>query len=99
MRTIDRRAYLALIRNVRRGLRTRSQILDIVESQGGGTTAEIAKNVDVTYSTTLYHLRNMQREGLVRRDPDTREWRPGAIRQVRLTEFLKRRRRSRRVSA
>ncbi len=99
--SLDRRAYLGLIRNIRRGVITRSRILATVERQGQATTAAISRQVHVSYSTVLYHLRNMLRERLVERSSDTKEWRLGPVRQLSLTDFVqpksKARRRKRRA--
>ncbi|MFW9834377.1 MAG: FaeA/PapI family transcriptional regulator [Candidatus Thorarchaeota archaeon] len=86
--SINRLAYLNMIRNVRRGLITRSAIIKLLDSSIWITTAEIAKQVDVTAHTVLYHLRNLERERIVERQPEGKGWRLGPFEQIKLMEFL-----------
>ena len=90
MRTlsIDRLAYLSMIRNVRRGLLTRTNIIRLLDYESWITTSEIARQVDVTYNTVLYHLKHLLREEVVERDPDTGGWRFGPVHQSDLTQFF-----------
>ncbi len=77
-----------MIRNVRRGLLTRTGIIKLLDSDTWITTSEIDKQVDVTSHTVLYHLRNLERERIVERNPDGKGWRLGPIEQVELMQFL-----------
>lgn len=77
-----------MIRNVRRGLVTRTDIIRCLDSDSWITTADIARQVDVTFHTVLYHLRNLEREEVVERDPDGKGWRFGPFKQSELTRFL-----------
>ncbi|MFX0046366.1 MAG: winged helix-turn-helix domain-containing protein [Candidatus Hermodarchaeota archaeon] len=62
------------------------------------TTSEIAGQVPVSFGTVSYHLKNMQRESIVERNPEGPGWRLGPIQQSSLEDFLTpaRRRRTRR---
>jgi len=77
-----------MIRNVRRGLITRTSIIKLLDSTTRITTSEISKQVDVTSHTVLYHLRNLEREKVVERDPEGKGWRLGPFEQVELMQFL-----------
>ena len=90
MRTlsIDRLAYLSMIRNVRRGLLTRTDILRLLDNESWITTSEIAQQVHVTYNTVLYHLKHLLREEVIERDPKSLGWRFGPVQQSDLTQFL-----------
>jgi DNA-binding transcriptional ArsR family regulator len=85
--SIDRLAYLSMIRNVRRGLLTRTDILKLLDNESWITTSEIAQQVNVTYNTVLYHLKHLLREEVIERDPSL-GWRFGPVQQSDLTEFL-----------
>ena len=86
--SIDRLAYLSRIRNVRRGLVSRTGILKLLDSIMWTTTSEIAKQVDVTGHTVLYHLRNLEREKVVERNSEGKGWRLGPFEQIELMQFL-----------
>lgn len=77
------------IRNVRRGLATRSEIIQVLNTDKWCSVSEIAGQVRVTAGTVLYHLRNMERENVVERDPEGGGWKLGQIQQSSLTDFLK----------
>jgi predicted ArsR family transcriptional regulator len=89
---IHRLAYLLRIRNVQQGLITRSRIIDLLDVQRWKTATEIANELPVTAQTVTYHLRNLENEDVVVRNPK-RGWRFAPIHQTELTEFLKKRRR------
>ena len=78
-----------MIRNVRRGLVSRTDIIQLLNSDTWTLTSEIAEQVAVTSHTVLYHLRNMERERVVERDPEGKGWRLGPFEQVELMDFLK----------
>ena len=73
---------------MRRGLITRSDILENLKKDDWCAISEIVGNVSVTSSTVLYHLRNMEREEVVERAPDGRGWRFAPIQQAELMEFI-----------
>ena len=92
---IDRRAYLHWIRNIRSGLSTRSAILKELESNKWLSASKISTKVHVTAGTVSYHLRNMEREDIVVRDPVGSGWRLGNLDQTILTDYaLKRKKKS-----
>jgi len=97
--SIDRRAYLCTIRNIRRGLVTRTKILRALDDHEGSPTAELARHVGMSYGTVLYHLRNMMAEEIVVRDKETLAWSIGPFEQAELTAFFERGRPRRRKRA
>jgi predicted ArsR family transcriptional regulator len=76
------------LRNVRRGLVMRSKILENLDKEHWNKTSKIAEIVNITPSTVLYHLRNMEREEIVERSPKGNGWRYSPIQQIELTEYL-----------
>ena len=86
--TIHRLAYLLRLRNVQRGLETRSKIIDNLDSEEWKTPLNISKEVEVTASTIRYHLHNMEREDIVEREPRGNGWRFAPMHQSELTEFI-----------
>jgi DNA-binding IclR family transcriptional regulator len=78
-----------MIRNVRRGLVSRTDIIRILNLDSWTSTSDIAEQVAVTSHTVLYHLRNMERERVVERNPEGNGWRLGPFQQIELMEFLK----------
>ena len=88
VQSVNRLAYLNRIRNVRRGLFSRTQIIEHLDSELWISTSEIASRIHVTSHTVLYHLRNMERERVVERDTEGRGWRLGPFEQSELLQFL-----------
>ena len=88
---IHRLAYLLRLRNVQRGLATRSMIIDLLDFKIWKTTTEIAKEVPVTPATVAYHLRNMEKEDVVVHHPKGKGWKFTPVHQTELSEFLKKR--------
>jgi len=64
MPKINPRAYLEKIKNVRRGVITRSRILDEITSRPL-PVSEIAKKIGRSESAVRRHLKNMEVEGIV----------------------------------
>ncbi|MEM2188499.1 MAG: winged helix-turn-helix domain-containing protein [Nitrososphaerota archaeon] len=58
------RAYLRGLRNVRRGLLTRSKIIDAL-SRKASTISQIAEEIGLSKSAVRRHLKNMLAEGIV----------------------------------
>lgn len=58
-------AYLARIRNVKKGVNTRSRILELISSKPL-TIRKIAERVGRSRSSIRRHLKNMEAEGIVR---------------------------------
>ena len=52
------------------------------------TPSEIAQHVRVKAGTVIYHLKNMEREAIVEREPEGIRWRLGPYDQALLTTFL-----------
>ncbi|RDE11341.1 MAG: hypothetical protein C4K48_11660 [Candidatus Thorarchaeota archaeon] len=69
----------------------RSKILDNIGKEEWSTTTTISKNVGVTSSTVLYHLKNMEREEAVERNMKGRGWRITPFQQIELTEYFSKR--------
>ncbi|MFX1560675.1 MAG: winged helix-turn-helix transcriptional regulator [Promethearchaeota archaeon] len=92
--SIDRLAYLSMIRNVKRGLLTRTDILKHLDSEIWTTTSVIAQQVSVTRQTVIYHLRNLEREDVVERDTEGKGWRFGPFQQSELSDFFATKRKS-----
>ncbi|TFH00855.1 MAG: ArsR family transcriptional regulator [Candidatus Thorarchaeota archaeon] len=86
--SIHRLAYLLWLRNVNRGLVTRSMIIDALDFEIWKTTSDIASDLPVSSATVVYHLRNMEREEVVVRHPKGKGWKFAPIHQTELTEFL-----------
>jgi len=88
VRIFNRLAYLNSIRNVRKGLFSRTHIIEHLDSKLWISTSEIASRIHVTYQTVLYHLKNMEREKVVERDVEGEGWRLGPFEQSELVQFL-----------
>ena len=89
--SIHRLAYLLRLRNVNRGLVTRSMIIDELDFEIWKSTSDLASELPVTQATVAYHLRNMEKEDVVVRHSKGKGWRFAPIHQTELTEFLKKR--------
>ena len=59
-------AFLTAIRNTRKGLRSRTKILQTLE-KSSGTASSIAKKTGLTYNVVMHHLRLLEAEEIVRR--------------------------------
>ena len=55
------------------------------------TASKISAEVNVTAGTVSYHLRNMEREDIVTRDPEGKGWRLGDFDQTALTDYVSKR--------
>jgi len=60
------RAYLRRIRNVKRGVELRSEVVRALR-EGGRAAKELAEALKVSYSSVLRQLRNLEREEIVER--------------------------------
>mgnify|MGYP001772766011 FL=1 len=65
MSSVNPRAYLARIKNVKRGIDTRSKILELIQSKPL-TLKKIAETVGRSSSSVRRHLKNMESEGIVK---------------------------------
>jgi DNA-binding CsgD family transcriptional regulator len=88
VQNFNRLAYLNSIRNVRKGLFSRTEIIEHLDSDIWISTSEIASRIHLTSHTVLYHLRNMEHEKVVERDSGGRGWRLGPFEQSELQQFL-----------
>jgi predicted ArsR family transcriptional regulator len=59
-------AYLSSIKNVRPGLKARTQVLQVLEARSvdAGT---VAREAGVSYAVAVHHLRLLEAEGIVER--------------------------------
>ena len=83
------RAYLRRIKNVKRGVSTRSRIIDALK-QKPLTVSELAELMELSPSTIRRHLRNMSREGIVLKFKSERKrlWKLTGIGQTALEEVI-----------
>ncbi len=58
------RAYLHRVRNVRKGLRTRTKMIMVLEGSPS-TVKELSEKIGLTSSAIRRQLRNMEAEGIV----------------------------------
>ncbi|UCF44795.1 MAG: winged helix-turn-helix transcriptional regulator [Candidatus Bathyarchaeota archaeon] len=54
------------VKNVKRGLKTRTKILNALEKRSSNAAA-IAKEKSLSYGVVLHHLRLLEKEGIVNR--------------------------------
>ena len=67
-------SYLTVIRNVERGVKTRTLIIRALR-RGCESIREISEATGMKYQTILRHLRNMEREGVIlRRSGNPCKW-------------------------
>ena len=90
---ISRSAFLHWLRNVPSGLRSRSSILSLLTKDTWTDISKITEMVEITHTTVIYHLRNMQRESIVEQEPDGSRWKLSENHQLELAEFLSKGRR------
>jgi predicted transcriptional regulator len=57
---------LERVKNVKRGLKTRTKILAALEKRSSNATA-IAKEKALSYGVVIHHLRLLEKEGIVNR--------------------------------
>jgi len=62
--TYHPKAYLSHIRNIKRGLMSRTQILAVLE-RGHAEAKIIAKEAGMRYSVVMHHLKLLRAEGIV----------------------------------
>jgi predicted transcriptional regulator len=86
--SVDPRARLHWIRNVRRGLLARSSIVRRLERQEWNSVQDIAYDVNLAAATVLYHLHHMDREGVVEREAQGRKWGMSTRHQASLSDYL-----------
>ena len=59
-------AYLANIRNIKRGLQTRTKVLNVLDKSSVDAKA-IAKETGMPYGVVMHHLRLLEAEGIIER--------------------------------
>jgi DNA-binding transcriptional ArsR family regulator len=59
-------AYLKHVRNVKSGLRARTKILMLLDTQYA-SASELASKTSLSYNVVMHHLRLLCREGIVER--------------------------------
>ncbi|MCD6444222.1 winged helix-turn-helix transcriptional regulator [Candidatus Bathyarchaeota archaeon] len=64
----ESQSYLTVIRNVDKGLKTRTSIIKALK-EGYTTIRGISEVTGIRYQTVLRHLKNMEKEGVVARKP------------------------------
>lgn len=62
---IDPRAYLQKIKNTKRGVKTRSKIIEILKMNKSFTIGEISEKILKSKTVIRRHLKNLEREGIV----------------------------------
>ena len=86
---IEAQAYLRSLRNVARGLKTRSSIIAVMKMKGTVKGREVAGMIDLSYSSIMRHLRHMKAEQIVEKAADG--WRLTGLGQQAVTEYLRER--------
>ena len=79
-------AFLRTIRNVRKGLITRSKIINILKNNKF-SAKEIAEKINMSYSAIRRQLKLMEREKIVRKIG--RKWSLTGYGQKEITDFIK----------
>ena len=64
LNNIHPNAYLHSIKNVTKGLKTRTKILNVTDEQYASAT-KIARDTSLKYTAVLRHLRLLEKEGIV----------------------------------
>ncbi len=82
------KAFLALKKNIRPGLISRTRILSLLENRTANAKT-IARETGLKYATVLYHLRLLEAEGiLIRKDNKPYSWELTGLGQRRLTDSI-----------
>ncbi len=86
---IRSRAFLRTVRNVRKGILTRSEIIDLL-AEKAYTARQLAEELGLTSSSIRRHLNNMLAEGIVEKFKYRGKtlWRLGGYGQMALEEAL-----------
>ncbi len=87
VRNIDSLAYLRVIRNVKRGLETRSKIIRVLKRRKVASISEISKIVNLSYSAVRRQLIIMEQDGVVMRVE--RKWKLTGKGQKSLDPYLR----------
>ena len=77
-------AYLAKIKNIKRGLIARTKVLTVLEKHDA-EARKVAEEATLHYSVAMHHLKLLETEGIVeRRGSKPRVWRLTGLGQKRL---------------
>jgi predicted ArsR family transcriptional regulator len=60
------KAYLTEVKNIKRGLRARTKILNVLDRHPADAKT-IAKEMEMHYNVVIHHLRLLEAEGIVER--------------------------------
>ncbi|MFW9979884.1 MAG: winged helix-turn-helix transcriptional regulator [Candidatus Thorarchaeota archaeon] len=82
------RAYLTSLRNISQGLVSRHKITMHMDLEIWQKVSIIASQIGIASSTVRYHLKNMESDGYVEQNPESREWRLLTQDQSQLDAFL-----------
>lgn len=64
-------------------------IIELLDFKQWKSVSNMASELPVTPATVAYHLRNMEKEEIVERNPKGNGWRFAPIHQTELTDYLK----------
>jgi len=82
------KAFLALKKNIRPGLISRTRVLSVLENQTANAKM-IARETGLRYAAVLHHLRLLEAEGiLIRKGGKPYSWELTGMGQRRLTESV-----------
>lgn len=88
LKELHPKAFLNRRRNVRQGLKVRTQILSLLE-EGALTAGKLAEKTGLSYNSILHHLHLLEGEYIIKRvsrKPYT--WQLTGVGQKRLTEII-----------
>lgn len=80
------KAFLSKIKNVKRGVLTRSAILNTLEERRALSASEIATLTGFSYRRVLHHLQLLRSENIVERYGST--WRLTGVGQEALVKYI-----------
>jgi predicted transcriptional regulator len=81
-------AHLSSIKNIKRGLKARTQLLIVLE-RGSAEAKSIGKEAGLHYGVVMHHLRLLQKEGIVvRKNGKPHVWTPTGTGQKRLLDSI-----------
>lgn len=85
---VDPRAYLRYVRNVRKGIETRTKILNLL-SEGPRTIDNLSKDLGLSKSTVRKHMVRLEKERIVEREGRRRaSWKLTGYGQMAIGSFM-----------
>jgi len=88
LNSVEPRAYLRVIRNVKRGIEARSIIISALRRESL-TAKEVARRTGLSYATVRLQLRNLEKEGIVKREgKPPHQWRLTGKGQAGINDYL-----------